>query len=329
METFKVNMLNIPIGGLSRVCNHFPKYWFSSAFLQFLHEGEKKSFIGHGIAENKDFSQKIACYELLERFLGTFYPQENRLVSLCDYFTNKEVEQIDLFDLLYEVPASFTQKSFDTKGLAYHHSIENAKEGALRELVEKYVINQVWFFKKWNFVLLKQGVEAGFTISYYTLDIEKPIPFVLAIIENIEQQVWVAGRGLGDTFVASMEKAKKEAIMFLHSAIDFQQNPQKYDFNALSSSQKMVVSFASPISIERKKHLATCTIPNKIIEAATREYTDKEILENIGILPENTYYSVLFQESEHIVVRVLHHELRQDDFLIQKETFTYQNSIFW
>jgi len=263
---------------------------------------EKENYIyGFGFNEISEKAKKASQFEALERLYATRAFHQN-----IEHFEGHSLEAPNknkIFhpsEVLISNLSTFTTKSADANGLGCHYNIDQAINHAILELIERHLLAEIWYENGSVFEIKEKALihQDGWHIRFYT-SFSSDVPLAIAVLMNLDENVWVLGSAIRESLLQSIEHATNEAFMLLESTFLEKGIAYSDDVEKRLSSLKDKNS-----SQARKEFFQTKTsMKNKPLDL-TKKYSTKEIIRKS--LKDNPIWIVpLFKAISINVVRAM------------------------
>jgi len=251
-------LTNIPLKTIVKQSTHIENHFLAKSGISFRNSDNQLAHVyGFGSHSNKNKAMVASKFELLERLYATYDLHEVSSPSSYKIFQGflhsdfKIKMEFDSSEVLLD--AKMEENLTDANGLGCHHFFPLAVRHGLFEVIERHLLANIWYndyqlFSLGKSIILKKNLR----LRYYCLA-NANIPLAIAILDKLEDGVWILGSCVRLPFRDALTHAKNEAVMLLESAIS--QNEQAYSKemdHRLDSLKDIKFSLAREIFFQSK-----------------------------------------------------------------------------
>ena len=244
---------SVPVKTIVRKSKISPFYWIAKSAVQF------KNWLGqsvlvHGFSCNSDEAKAIhlSRMEIFERLFAHYDFVKKDILQWVDWpqkdFTGDILpEEV----LLGPMPSGPMNSKLDASGLSWHKNVEEAEKHALLEIIERHLLCK-WWYGDLKLKKMEETIELSddLFIEFATVDLLKPIPFVIAVISHRLNYTWLCGSSVRTSFQLAKEKAKNEALMLLDGILcgdETNLNPNK-------ETSAILLSLRDPDASQKRRY---------------------------------------------------------------------------
>ena len=176
---------------------------------------DEHAYFGHAARQDPDAAIFASCSEILQKMLASLalFSHKQFAGGLPGRYLFRAGQAGPYFahQLLLREKEAGAPAVASSNGLGLQRHIGAAIEQASLELLEQHILLSIWYSGRQLALLdATEHLPNGYRIAYYTTD--DPIPFVLAVLSSVQQDVFFCGSALKCKFSEAFEQARSEAL---------------------------------------------------------------------------------------------------------------------
>lgn len=251
---------------------------------------------GFGFNSDEKSAIRASQFELYERFFADYEIYENKNINLTGHSFSDPLIKKKFPPEKILIGGSSVRKAADANGLGCHFLPDKAAQHAVLEIIERHLLAQIWYFETEIFEILADPYfQNSWRVRYYSVKGETPL--AIAIVDNLENGIWVLGSAIRWPFEQAMQHAKNEAFMLLESSLS--ENGQSY---SKDMDEKLLTLKDKQFSELREKHFQS-KVKGQMLEPNYPFVLKRIIQNNIGY--DNLWLIPLHVSSHFSVVRAI------------------------
>ncbi len=271
---------------------------------------DEHAYFGHASHQDLEAAVSGSCCEILQKMLASLalFSHKQSAAGLRGRYLFRAGQAGPYFarQLLLGEKEAGAAAVASTNGLGLHRNIGMAIEHASLELLEQHILLSMWYSGR-PLVRLDETehLDNGYYIAYYTTD--DRLPFVLAVLSSIDQDVFFCGSSLKCDFTEAFAQARGEALQlsakFFVKGLFSPANGNLAFHGKVAQTMARVAYLRGASAAAMHAHLASRLVP---ASAEIRKADGfKEILGLAFRRLDDIHYVALGRWQDFVLVRVL------------------------
>lgn len=212
--------MQLPIKTLITPSTQTTKRFLARSGICFNRDRHNVCVYGFGLDEDKEKATRSSQFEALERLYATQSFHKNDTTFLGYLLQSPNTYRVfHASEILIGSGLGNKRNRVDANGLGCHHNLQQAIQHALFELIERHLLSEIWYGGATLSEIREHTIihNEPLDLRFYSLS-AFDIPFVIAILSDLDKGIWVLGSALRATFSDAMMHAMNEACMLLESS---------------------------------------------------------------------------------------------------------------